>query len=128
MLEIGSKGFGITGSWGAILTMIGIILLFVFGDPTTLDMGFENGVTMFTVLFLGLYVINKSFMNMAGNIVIPMTADCADYEVYRSGRYVPGLIGTPYLALIKSYHFCKQYCVCTNYDDWICRYSTTAWW
>ena len=25
---------------------------------------------------------------------IPMTADCADYEVYRSGRYVPGLMGT----------------------------------
>ena len=23
-----------------------------------------------------------------------MTADCADYEVYRSGRYVPGLMGT----------------------------------
>ena len=22
-----------------------------------------------------------------------MTADCADYEVYRSGRYVPGLMG-----------------------------------
>lgn len=23
-----------------------------------------------------------------------MTADCADYVVYRSGRYVPGLMGT----------------------------------
>ena len=23
-----------------------------------------------------------------------MTADCADYEVYRTGRYVPGLMGT----------------------------------
>lgn len=23
-----------------------------------------------------------------------MTADCADYEVYRLGRYVPGLMGT----------------------------------
>ena len=31
---------------------------------------------------------------MSGNIVIPMTADCADYEVYRSGKYVPGLMGT----------------------------------
>ena len=26
--------------------------------------------------------------------VIPMTADCADYETYRSGKYVPGLMGT----------------------------------
>ena len=23
-----------------------------------------------------------------------MTADCADYETYRSGKYVPGLMGT----------------------------------
>ena len=33
-------------------------------------------------------------MGVSGNIVIPMTADCADYEVYRSGKYVPGLMGT----------------------------------
>ena len=31
---------------------------------------------------------------ISGNIVIPMTADCADYETYRSGKYVPGLMGT----------------------------------
>ena len=24
----------------------------------------------------------------------PMTADCADYEVYRTGKYVPGMMGT----------------------------------
>ena len=23
-----------------------------------------------------------------------MTADCADYEVYRTGKYVPGMMGT----------------------------------
>jgi len=31
---------------------------------------------------------------IGGNIVIPMIADCADYEVYRSGQFVPGLLGT----------------------------------
>ena len=25
---------------------------------------------------------------------IPMVADCSDYETYRSGNYVPGIIGT----------------------------------
>ncbi len=34
------------------------------------------------------------FTSISGNIVIPMTADCADYEVYRSGKYVPGMMGT----------------------------------
>ena len=39
-------------------------------------------------------ILMKGFSQLSGNIVIPMTADCADYEVYRSGRYVPGLMGT----------------------------------
>ncbi|MEG0127488.1 MAG: MFS transporter, partial [Clostridia bacterium] len=25
---------------------------------------------------------------------IPMVADCSDYETYRSGKYIPGIIGT----------------------------------
>ena len=25
---------------------------------------------------------------------IPMVADCSDYETYRSGRYIPGIMGT----------------------------------
>lgn len=33
-------------------------------------------------------------MAISGSLVIPMTADCADYEVYRTGKYVPGLMGT----------------------------------
>ncbi|MGN0662194.1 MAG: MFS transporter [Faecalibacterium sp.] len=45
---------------------------------------------LWVILLVGAGVFN----NMASNIVIPMTADCTDYEVYRSGRYVPGLMGT----------------------------------
>lgn len=25
---------------------------------------------------------------------IPMVADCSDYETYRSGKYIPGIMGT----------------------------------
>ena len=25
---------------------------------------------------------------------IPMVADCADYEIYRSGKFIPGIMGT----------------------------------
>ena len=46
------------------------------------------------VVWIIVAVLLGAFNNMAGNIVIPMTADCADYEVYRTGRYVPGLMGT----------------------------------
>ena len=33
--------------------------------------------------------------------MIPMMADCTDYEVYRSGHYVPGLIATVYSFIDK---------------------------
>lgn len=48
----------------------------------------------FLILHLVLTIIQGGFQGISGNIVIPMTADCADYEVYRTGRYVPGLMGT----------------------------------
>lgn len=93
-VRLGQKKAIVVGSWGAIISAIGLLALFVIGDPTTLDLSFANGMTAFTALFLILFIANKAFYGMAGNIVIPMTADCADYEVYRSGKYVPGLMGT----------------------------------
>lgn len=66
-------------------------LLMLLGDPKTFS--FTN-ISFFTVAFVGLFVAMSGFCNMSSNIVIPMTADCADYEVYRSGKYVPGLMGT----------------------------------
>ena len=33
-------------------------------------------------------------MGVGSDLGITMSADCADYEVYRTGKYVPGLMGT----------------------------------
>lgn len=48
----------------------------------------------FAISYILLSVAISGFQGISGNIVIPMTADCADYEVYRTGKYVPGLMGT----------------------------------
>ena len=48
----------------------------------------------FLIIYLVFTIITAGFQGISGNIVIPMTADCADYEVYRTGKYVPGLMGT----------------------------------
>lgn len=93
-VRLGQKVAMLVGSWAAIISGILTVVLFRVGDPTTLDFGFAGGVTLFTVLFITLRLIMSGGSGMAGGIVIPMTADCADYEVYRSGRYVPGLMGT----------------------------------
>ena len=92
--RMGQKTGLIVGTWGGIICSIGLFFLFWLGEPTTLDMGFKSGVTFFTAAFLVLYVVLRGFASMSSGIVIPMTADCADYEVYRSGKYVPGLMGT----------------------------------
>ena len=78
----------------SMASSIGIFLLFLLGDPKSLDVGMVNGLNFFTAAYIALYVIKGSFNAMSGGLVIPMTADCADYEVYRTGKYVPGLMGT----------------------------------
>lgn len=95
--RLGQRKALIFGSIGGLVCCVLQILLFIVADPTTLSFpGFEgySGWNFFTIAFLLLWLGIKGFTGISGNIVIPMTADCADYEVYRSGRYVPGLMGT----------------------------------
>lgn len=92
--KMGQKKAMVVGTWGGIVSCIGILLLFILGDPTTLDLNFSNGLTVFTALYFGLYLIWQSCVSVTGDLGITMTADCADYEVYRTGKYVPGLMGT----------------------------------
>ena len=92
--RMGQKTGMLVGTYASMACFIGIFLLFMFGDPKTLDIGMTNGLNFFTAAFVGLWVVGRSFNAMSGNLVIPMTADCADYEVYRTGKYVPGLMGT----------------------------------
>ena len=102
--KFGQKKAMVLSSKIAILGNILMILLWIFGDPTTLSLpGYEgfHGFTFFTVALLVLTIVTGGFQNVASSIVIPMTADCADYETYRSGRYVPGLMGTLFSLIDK---------------------------
>ena len=97
------KGF-VYASYGAIISLVALIALFVFGNPTTLSLpgdGSFAGWNAFSLLFVILMVIFSGFQNITGSMVYPMTADCTDYEVYRSGKYVPGLIGTVFSFIDK---------------------------
>lgn len=92
---LGQRKAMLLGSWGGIAVNVAFILLFVLGDPTSMTKG--GGVVnfgFFTIAYIVLSVLLAGFQGISGNIVIPMTADCADYEVYRSGKYVPGMMGT----------------------------------
>lgn len=45
------------------------------------------------IAFMVLYVLLNGAKSVSNSIVVPMIADCSDYEVYRSGMYVPGFMG-----------------------------------
>ena len=95
--KLGQKKSMTVGSWGAIFSCVGLILLFVLGDPTTFSLpgdGVFSGWSLFTILFMGLTIAFNGFNQICSSVVITMTADVADYEVYRSGKYAPGMIGT----------------------------------
>ena len=106
--RMGQKQCLLVGTWGALITAAMLAVLICFGHNTGMTLPafqltkLETWGNLFKgsqwslmgVLFIVLYIVNKGFSQLSGNIVIPMTADCADYEVYRTGRYVPGLMGT----------------------------------
>lgn len=106
--KLGQKRCLIYGTYGAMVCSALIFCLCVFGDPMTAKMPsfsltkpetYGNlfvgaNWSFFGAAFLILYTCTKAFANLSGSIVIPMTADCADYETYRTGKYVPGLMGT----------------------------------
>lgn len=102
--RIGLKKTMIIGGWGGLILNILMALLWIFGDPRTLSLpGYVNGygeafsfgnISFFTGALFALTILNTLFNALSSNTVYPMVADCTDYEIYRSGRYVPGLMGT----------------------------------
>ncbi len=89
--NMGQKQALLIGTYGGIIGAAALFILLRFGNPT--EVNFQS-MNLYTIAFLVFFIIMQGFGSLSISIVIPMTADCADYEVYRSGRYVPGLIGT----------------------------------
>lgn len=94
--RLGQRKAMIIGSWGGIIVNALLIVLWIFGDPSSMTTADKSAFNwgFFAIAHIALMIILSFFTGISGNIVIPMTADCADYEVYRTGKYMPGLMGT----------------------------------
>ena len=102
--KLGQRKALLLGSWAGIILYGLLFGLFYVADPSTFSLpGAEGytGLSFFTIAFLVLFILGQGANGLAATLVIHMTADCADYEVYRSGRYVPGLMGTLFSAVDK---------------------------
>ena len=72
--------------------VLALLLLWKQGNPAvTISLG---PVNLYTVLFVLFFGIGYGAYYATADMPIPMVADCSDYETFRSGRYIPGIMGT----------------------------------
>ncbi|OPJ62521.1 MFS transporter [Clostridium chromiireducens] len=68
-----------------VLLITLIILTPMFAKPNSWGPGL--------IIVLCLMCVQQALLQVAGGMVMPMIADCSDYETYRSGRFIPGMMG-----------------------------------
>jgi len=84
----------------ALVCYVGVLALLLFsqhGNPTRMLSFPLNGggaINLFTILFIVFFGIGYGAYYATADMPIPMVADCSDYETYRSGKYIPGIMGT----------------------------------
>lgn len=79
----------------ALIMYIGVLALLIVWKPDAAAFNLSlSPINIYTVLFILFFGIGYGAYYATADMPIPMVADCSDYETYRSGRYIPGIMGT----------------------------------
>lgn len=82
----------------ALVMYIGVlVLLFLWqqGVPgLNLSLLPFSSINLYTILFIIFFGVGYGAYYATADMPIPMVADCSDYETFRSGKYIPGIMGT----------------------------------
>ena len=82
----------------ALAMYVGVLALLIMwkqGVPAlTLSVLPFSSINLYTILFVLFFGIGYGAYYATADMSIPMVADCSDYETYRSGKYIPGIVGT----------------------------------
>ena len=87
----------VTVALASYVGVLALLLLWKNGDPAwNLSIMGEGGLelNLYTILFILFFGIGYGAYYSTADMPIPMVADCADYETYRSGKFIPGIMGT----------------------------------
>lgn len=79
----------------ALIMYVGVLVLLLFwkqGNPAFNLSLFP--INIYTILFIIFFGVGYGAYYATADMPIPMVADCSDYETWRSGRYIPGIMGT----------------------------------
>lgn len=79
----------------ALIMYVGVLVLLLLwkqGNPSvSLSLMPPN---LYSILFVLCFGLGYGAYYATADMPIPMVADCSDYETFRSGRYIPGIMGT----------------------------------
>ena len=79
------------------LGVLALLLMWKPGNPAVNLSVMAEGklhINLYTVAFVLLFGVGYGAYYATADMPIPMVADCADYETYRSGKFIPGVMGT----------------------------------
>jgi Na+/melibiose symporter-like transporter len=80
-------------SWIGIIvnTVLGFVIF--FGNMSSLSI---SSINLFTIFWIIILVLQQGARQFCSDLSYPLIGDITDYETYRSGRFVPGMIGNLY--------------------------------
>jgi Na+/melibiose symporter-like transporter len=85
----------------ALACYVGVLALLLLWKPETTALnliifGQDGGlaINLYTIAFILFFGVGYGAYYATADMPIPMVADCADYETYRSGKFIPGIMGT----------------------------------
>ncbi|MDI6453244.1 MFS transporter [Peloplasma aerotolerans] len=96
----------------AFLFYIGIVILLLMWNQDDLNFNLSLlhwrndgsiyiATNLFTLAWIVMFGLGYGAYNLGSEMVIPMIADCTDYETYRTGNYIPGMMGTLFSLIDK---------------------------
>lgn len=89
--KLGIRRGLITTAWGSIIVYAAMWALLAVGNPQ--NIGLDN-IGFMTIAYLVLWSLGQGISRSSGGLTINAISDVTDYETYRSGNYMPGIIGT----------------------------------
>ncbi|MDO5382972.1 MAG: MFS transporter [Eubacteriales bacterium] len=96
----GQKKAMLAATWLCIIFQFIMMLMMMFCDLTEVSL---KHINLITVAFLLVYMLLNGAKSISNNIVVPMIADCTDYEYVISGHFVPGIMGALFSFVDKSF-------------------------
>ena len=101
--KFGQKKTLVTFTSVALICYIGVVVLLGMWNPNdpafglslwSTEGGFHLTLNAYTLIFIVLYGLGYGAYYSTADMAIPMVADVSDYEMFRSGNYAPGVVGT----------------------------------